>query len=55
MYKRQVLFAVATVAARTTIDHGEGAFSDDEEDWEDDEDHFEDDVEEDDEDDDNDY
>ena len=50
-----VLFAVATVAARTTIDHGEGAFSDDEEDWEDDEDHFEDDVDEDDEDDDNDY
>lgn len=49
-----VLFAVATVAARTTIDHGEGAFSDDEEDW--DEDEFEDDFEDDDDDeDDNDY
>ena len=33
-----VLVAVATVAARTTIDHGEGAFTDEEdEDWEDDE------------------
>ena len=49
-----VLFAVATVAARTTIDHGEGAFSDGEEDW--DEDEFEDDFEDDDDDeDDNDY
>ena len=45
-----VLIAVPTVAARTTIDHGEGAFSDEEEeDWEDeeydDDDKFDDDYE----------
>jgi hypothetical protein len=32
-----VLIAVATIATRTTIDHGEGAFQDDEEEWEEDE------------------
>lgn len=45
-----VLIGVATVAARTTIDHGEGAFAEDDEDW--DEDDFDDDVEDDDEEDD---
>ena len=31
-----VLLGVASIASRTTIDHGDGVFTDEEEDWEDD-------------------
>jgi hypothetical protein len=47
-----VIISVASIASRTSIDYGEGAFDEEESDWEDDEDDYdeEDDDEEDDED-----
>jgi hypothetical protein len=40
-----ILIVVATVASRTAVDLGDGAFAEDEEDWEDDDDDYDDDDE----------
>ena len=44
------LSLVFTVATRTSIDYGEGAFDDDESDWEDEDDEYDDDDDDDDDD-----
>ena len=41
------LAVVFTVASKTSIDYGEGAFDEDEADWEDEEDEFDDEVDDD--------